>query len=105
MFLWYFSYVSFQQYTGDESFAVAAVNLLMETCEEKVIKNITQLKNDTKLQKIVEQIAENLCPNDCSSNGNCSNGTCICDEGFTAHDCSADINQNPLLYRCVSVNK
>ena len=99
------SYFFFRQYTGDGSFAVAAMNLVMDTCEDKIIKNFTQLKNNSEILKIVDSVAEHLCPNDCSFNGECSNGTCLCKEGFTAHDCSAEINQKPILYRyaCVSI--
>ena len=28
------------------------------------------------------------CPNECSFNGFCLNGTCYCASGFTGHDCS-----------------
>ncbi|EDO33240.1 predicted protein [Nematostella vectensis] len=44
-----------------------------------------------------KDIVENLCPNECSNRGNCSNSTCICEEGFTLSDCSMPINAVPEL--------
>ena len=45
------------------------------------------------------KIAQNLCPNDCSFNGNCTNGTCICKEGLIAEDCSMREDEIPSLFR------
>ena len=43
----------------------------------------------------LKQIIEHLCPNDCTFNGRCVNGSCICNEGFTAEDCAVAIYQKP----------
>lgn len=45
------------------------------------------------------KITEKLCPNDCSFQGNCSNGTCVCNEGFVAADCSMRYDEIPRLFR------
>ncbi|MBN3325391.1 TENN protein, partial [Atractosteus spatula] len=36
------------------------------------------------------------CPNDCSGNGECDDGTCICEDGFTGIDCSKVMGPNDL---------
>ena len=35
-----------------------------------------------------------LCPSDCSDHGQCVNGTCVCDAGYTGEDCGI-LNQCP----------
>ena len=35
-----------------------------------------------------KEIGNNLCPNQCSGNGVCSNGKCICGSDFITADCS-----------------
>ena len=35
-----------------------------------------------------KKITEKTCPNDCNGNGECSNGKCECNEGFSGYDCS-----------------
>ena len=48
---------------------------------------------------LVEAITESLCPNDCSFNGKCVNGSCLCHKDFTAEDCSAYIYEIPSIQR------
>lgn len=38
--------------------------------------------------------SEALCPDDCTGNGNCVNGICVCNAGFIGQDC-AILNQCP----------
>jgi SAM-dependent methyltransferase len=47
-----------------------------------------ELLNDTMFQRryLLEK-----CPNDCSGNGLCENGQCICDLGFSGPNCSTSI--------------
>ena len=52
----------------------------------------------TSNTSLVSQIVERLCPSDCSFNGKCVNGSCICNEGFTAHDCAISTEQIPEMY-------
>lgn len=39
----------------------------------------------------VSVIADTLCSNQCSNNGVCENGTCICFDGWTSVDCSSKL--------------
>ena len=96
------------QFTGDTSFAIAIFSVLMRDCEENIIRNITVSQNETidsaestSDNKPVDSIVEAMCPNDCTFNGNCSNGTCTCHEGYTAEDCSISLYNPPEIYRYV----
>lgn len=46
---------------------------------------------------IASAIKEIACPWNCSSSGRCVNGTCECDVGFGAPDCSIDLSIPPLF--------
>lgn len=101
------------QFTGDLSFAVGAVSMLMNECNDALIKNITlpasnsttnSTSNSTQeviIPAIVEEIGQLLCPNDCASNGKCVNGSCICNKDYTAEDCSISLYQVPDISRLV----
>ena len=93
------------QYTGDLSFAIGAVSMLMNECNDVIIENITVNSNDTTnettptIPPMVETIAQLLCPNDCTFNGKCVNGSCVCNKDYTAEDCSISIYQKPNIAR------
>lgn len=44
---------------------------------------------------LVENILTVTCPNGCSGQGDCSNGTCTCNAGFRGEDCSIDLAVPP----------
>ena len=71
---------------------------MQETCKKSIFKNSSFYKNSTdgELKLNTEFIAE-LCPNDCSNHGNCSNSTCTCDEFYTAADCSISLKDRPYV--------
>ena len=81
----------------------------MRDCEENIVRNTTVSQNETiesepkTESKIVETIVEAMCPNDCTFNGNCSNGTCVCHDGYTAEDCSISLYNPPEIYRYVVI--
>ena len=101
------------QFTGDLSFAVGAVSMLMNECNDALIQNITlpasnsttnSTSNSTQeviIPAIVKEIGQLLCPNDCASNGKCVNGSCICNKDYTAEDCSISLYQVPDISRLV----
>ena len=75
-------------------------------CEELAIRNTTTAKNDSSEgEKVLKEVMDSVCPNDCAFNGNCSGGTCICAEGFTAADCSISLYQKPEIARWVWLGK
>ena len=88
------------QLTGDTSFALSAVTLLMNECGEIIGRNMSSYVNESseeepEIPPEISEIVENLCPSDCTFNGRCVNRTCICNHGFTANDCSISIYQVP----------
>ena len=50
----------------------------------------------------VDEISDLLCPNDCTFNGKCINGSCVCNKDYTAEDCSVSIYQIPTISRSVN---
>jgi len=90
--------------TGDFSFATGSVALMMNECGDLGARNLSTLANYTSeetssVDAFVEQVAKLLCPNDCTFNGKCVNGSCVCNEDYTAEDCSMSIYQIPTISR------
>lgn len=77
---------------------------LIDQCGELGARNLSKLANYSSeetptVDAFVEQIAELLCPNDCTFNGKCVSGSCICNKDYTAEDCSTSIFQIPIISR------
>ena len=68
-------------------------------CEERAFKNLS-LYQTTESGDLIPptSVTENLCPNECSLKGSCQNGSCVCEKGFTAADCSIAADQGPELF-------
>ena len=97
-------YIFFPKYTGDFSFATGSVALLMNECGELGARNLSALANysseeSPSVDAFVQEMAELLCPNDCTFNGKCVNGSCVCNKDYTADDCSISIYQIPTITR------
>ncbi|XP_074620014.1 uncharacterized protein LOC141878864 isoform X2 [Acropora palmata] len=96
------------EYTGDFSFAIGAVSMLMNECEDVVIENVTINSNETNnvtkptIPLALEKVLQLLCPNDCTFNGKCVNGSCVCNKDYTADDCSISVYQRPTITRIQS---
>ena len=69
-------FLLFWKLTGDLAFASGSVSLLVEQCGVLGAKNLSTLVNGSDegnpaaAEAFVEQVAELLCPNDCTLNGN-----------------------------------
>ena len=93
------------QYTGDFSFAIGAVSVLMNECQDMIVENMTVNTNETSnvtkptMPPVLEEVFQLLCPNDCTFNGKCVNGSCVCNKDYTADDCSISIYQKPTITR------
>ncbi|XP_052782916.1 LOW QUALITY PROTEIN: uncharacterized protein LOC128219136 [Mya arenaria] len=77
--------------------ATAAVDIacagMQAATKREVERNITALAESAEAVNIII----NACPDNCSSNGVCINGTCICDEGYDQElsNCKLAINLPP----------
>lgn len=82
--------------SGDPAYAYSAFDFMAYQCKDAVFKNISLYTKspDGDLLPPTE-VVEDICPGDCSGQGRCKNKTCICKEGFTALDCSMEINAVP----------
>lgn len=90
------------QLTGDYTFAIGIVSMLTSECGYVAAINESSSKNESDnggqgADSIGNELAELLCPNDCAFNGDCVNGSCICNKDYTAEDCSISVNQKPSL--------
>ena len=77
----------------------------MNECGNLAAINTSQSSNGSGDENSisVEEISELLCPNDCTFNGKCINGSCVCNKDYIAEDCSVSIYQKPTISRSVSM--
>ncbi|ELT95988.1 hypothetical protein CAPTEDRAFT_223239 [Capitella teleta] len=54
-------------------------------------------EEDNRPQTIAERLLDHVCPNDCSRQGVCARGKCVCQPGVTGSDCSIRIRQMPKI--------
>ena len=78
----------------------------MNECGSLAAVNMSASANGSGKNPIsVEEIGELLCPSDCTFNGICVNGSCVCNKDYTAEDCSVSIYQIPTITRSVNVKR
>ncbi|XP_068693084.1 von Willebrand factor D and EGF domain-containing protein-like isoform X2 [Montipora foliosa] len=95
------------EYTGDYSYVSGGVVALTDQCGNLAALDLSRAANSTNSSSgdadgsagsaLVEEITESLCPNDCSFNGKCVNGSCLCYKDFIADDCSANLYEIPSI--------
>jgi hypothetical protein len=51
-----------------------------------------------------EEIEVSICPNQCSGNGVCEEGTCLCNAGYTKADCSFEVGKVPTITSVIPNN-
>jgi len=71
-------------------------------CKQEASKDMELYKETVQTPSgetisVAETFTRALCPNLCSGNGQCEDGVCNCDEGFTENDCSLDLHHKPTL--------
>ena len=66
----------------------ASLQAMHDICQEAV---------DKKPDTVKKEFEERVCPNECSGNGRCVKGVCICNQGFATEDCSVVLDQVPEL--------
>ncbi|XP_068690657.1 uncharacterized protein [Montipora foliosa] len=101
------SCIADMEFTGEYMFAIGAVSMLMDDCGYLAAVNASLSKNESSREDyggsvLAREIAELLCPNDCSFNGKCVNGSCVCRKDYTADDCSMSVYQRPRIIQLQS---
>lgn len=89
----------------DEELITGAIETMKEDCEFLAATNIDFFDQDEignlvpgQIQRAVMSI---LCPGDCSFNGVCNNGTCICNPGWSGLDCATNLTSVPVIENLV----
>ncbi|XP_041370718.1 uncharacterized protein LOC121384400 [Gigantopelta aegis] len=84
------------QITDDKSWAKEMLGNIKEQCLTILSFDISiWIRLNGTLQ--IPDIFGSICSDDCSSHGNCSQGTCECEENFIGDDCSVDSRTPPTL--------
>ncbi|XP_069134679.1 uncharacterized protein [Argopecten irradians] len=76
--------------TGDGNWTKYAIDRSESSCLETLEKNTTLQEENPDISNIIRN---NTCPLNCSEQGSCSNGKCMCQEGFASDDCSFDLSK------------
>ncbi|XP_076109578.1 uncharacterized protein LOC143078608 [Mytilus galloprovincialis] len=82
--------------SGDISFMSTTLDTMLMTAKEELERNQTlkeEITDDGKT--VLEKLTSLLCLNNCSSNGNCVNGECVCNTMFGGEDCSTSRTTPP----------
>ncbi|XP_071110657.1 uncharacterized protein [Haliotis cracherodii] len=82
-------------------FSNMSLSSVRDSCFHEVAVNPTLSKPDPEAPMsppVSMMVMEHSCANECSGQGTCTNGTCVCDIGYGGADCSVDLNQPPDLY-------
>ncbi|XP_052101114.1 von Willebrand factor D and EGF domain-containing protein-like isoform X2 [Mytilus californianus] len=79
--------------TADTTFAKDTVSAMQTYTLMEVLRNETMAiaEKDNSTQTVLEYITSLLCPNNCSGNGNCTQGFCTCTKEYAGDDCSQQI--------------
>ncbi|XP_076103005.1 von Willebrand factor D and EGF domain-containing protein-like [Mytilus galloprovincialis] len=91
---------------GDTRFLETTISSLQEVAISEISRNMslfikentTENENGTTSntkKSIGEMLLGGLCSNNCSNNGVCQKGVCICNHGFGKQDCSEDLTLPP----------
>ncbi|CAG2238562.1 unnamed protein product [Mytilus edulis] len=74
---------------GDTSFMSTTLATMLTSAKSELERNQTLKEETTEDGKtVLEKLTSLLCLNNCSSNGNCINGACVCNTMFGGEDCS-----------------
>nr|XP_022289580.1 von Willebrand factor D and EGF domain-containing protein-like isoform X2 [Crassostrea virginica] len=83
--------------TGIQTLTHWHLSTALSQCQTFIRLN-SSLLTDNSSETSYEYIV-NHCQNNCSNNGVCSNGKCICESGFGGSDCSFDVLSLPTITR------
>ncbi|ELU07922.1 hypothetical protein CAPTEDRAFT_209896 [Capitella teleta] len=84
--------------TGDVNWADTHLEALKINCEQSINANVDFYSNEEGAN-ITKSIYNLICTNECSGNGECKKGVCVCRGGFSGQDCSVELDQRPEVYQ------
>lgn len=79
------------QVLDDYTLAIqSAIEAMASICKEITLREKDKYWKEDSSGELAppQEIGNSLCPNECSGNGVCSNGTCLCNQDFITADCS-----------------
>ncbi|XP_064612523.1 uncharacterized protein LOC135476426 [Liolophura sinensis] len=80
--------------TGGIDWALSAWSSIRVACEQEARRTVVDQTNTTVL---LNKLLSASCYQDCSGNGNCVDGLCMCDAGYLGSDCSVRADIGPQL--------
>ncbi|XP_055957650.1 von Willebrand factor D and EGF domain-containing protein-like [Patella vulgata] len=83
--------------TSATEFAMSAVGSVRSQCRHEVDLDPKLQEEEPGKPSIYKRVVEIDCLNNCSQHGACDNGTCICETGYIAVDCSTRAADPPVL--------
>lgn len=82
--------------SGTTEFSSFTRESMDHQCFEQIKKyEVFHEPKDFQGVSVVQKIGQLVCPNNCSANGNCSEGICICNGSYVGTDCSHDKSTPP----------
>ncbi|ESP04737.1 hypothetical protein LOTGIDRAFT_237269 [Lottia gigantea] len=85
--------------SGTDVFALSAISSVSSQCLREASMNGTLREEKVDSNKtILEMVNEVACPGECSDQGLCEHGKCICNSGFIGSDCSVSLSKPPLAH-------
>ncbi|ESP04743.1 hypothetical protein LOTGIDRAFT_237273 [Lottia gigantea] len=91
--------VSDIQLSGTDVFALSSISSVSSKCIREARMNGTLREEKVENGKtILEMVEEVSCPGECSNQGLCEDGKCICKSGYIGSDCSVSLNEPPLAH-------
>ncbi|CAG2238263.1 CHRNA10 [Mytilus edulis] len=82
--------------TGDTAFLATTLSVMQTAAKAELVRNQSlseQITDDGTT--LLEKLSSHLCLNNCISNGQCKNGSCICNELFGGEDCATPRSTPP----------
>lgn len=82
--------------SGTTEFSSFTRESMDHQCFEQIKKyEVFHESKDFQGVSVVQKIGQLVCPNNCSANGNCNEGICICNGSYVGTDCSLDKSTPP----------